>query len=164
MEAEERLRGKTILIVDDEPDIIETLETLLSNCRVSAAYNYEEGRDLIENRHFDIAILDVMGVEGYELLKIARKRGITAVMLTARALGADNIKKSYYEGAAYYIPKERMGDINIFINDILEAKEKGRSSWRRWLDRFALSYCEKKFGPGWQEKDKDFWERLKYEI
>jgi hypothetical protein len=50
------------------------------------------------------------------------------------------------------------------LSGIREAKEKGWSSWRRWFDRFASSYCEKKSGPGWQKKDKEFWERLQQDL
>jgi hypothetical protein len=39
--------------------------------------------------------------------------------------------------------------------DVFEAKEKGRHSWSRWLDRFN-SYYEKVFGEDWQDHDKEF--------
>lgn len=162
MEERDLVRGKNILVVDDESDVVETLKNLLANCRVMGATSFEEARDLLENRYFDIAILDIMGVNGYELLDIARKRRVLSVMLTARALGPENIMNAYDKGADSYIPKEKMSDITVYLNDILEAKEKGRSSWWRWFDRFAFSYCEKKFGPGWQKKDKKFWEKLQH--
>jgi hypothetical protein len=97
-----------------------------------------------------------MGVDGYKLLKIAKKKKVIAVMLTAHALSLDNTIKSFKEGAASYIPKDEMPKIETFLNDILEAKGKGTSSWWRWLDRLG-SYYEKKFGSDWQDKDKDFW-------
>ena len=40
-----------------------------------------------------------------------------------------------------------------------EAKEQGKSLWWRWLDRFA-SYYDRKFGPDWQIKDKEFWKKF----
>ena len=40
------------------------------------------------------------------------------------------------------------------------SKEQGKHFWSRRLDRFA-SYYGDKFGPGWQEEDKDFWEKFK---
>lgn len=83
------------------------------------------------------------------------------VMLTAHALSVDDTIKSYKEGAACYVPKEEMGNITTFLNDVLEAKEKGKSFWWRWLDRFA-SYYDGKFGPNWRDKDKEFWEDLRF--
>jgi DNA-binding NtrC family response regulator len=151
-----RLEGKRVLIVDDEPDILETLEGLLPMCRVAKASTFEEARKLLETEYFDIAILDIMGVDGYKLLDIAKKKDIIPVMLTAHALSIDNTIKSYKKGAASYVPKDEMTKIATFLNDILEAKEKGENVWWRWLDRLG-SYYEKKFGTDWQGKEKDFW-------
>jgi hypothetical protein len=59
------------------------------------------------------------------------------------------------------VPKERISQIATYLNDILEAKEKGKSFWWRWLDRMD-SYYAQKFGLDWKEKDKEFWERFSY--
>ncbi len=156
MSSENRLNGKQVLLVDDEPDVLETLEGLLSMCQVSKASNFAEAEKLLQNQHFDIAILDIMGVDGYKLLEIARKKSIIPVMLTAHALSIENTVKSYREGAASYIPKDEMARIATFLNDILEAKEKDQNPWWRWLDRLS-DYYERKFGREWKDKDEDFW-------
>lgn len=153
------LDGKKILIVDDEPDVLETLEELLSMCTVVKALNFQEAKDLLETQHLDMAILDIMGVDGYKLLDLANTRGVTAVMLTARALSPDDALRSFKEGAAYYIPKDEMIDISTFLNDVLEAKEKGKDPWRSWFERLG-SYFNTRFGAGWQEKDKDYWKNI----
>ncbi|MFQ5485678.1 MAG: response regulator [Desulfobacterales bacterium] len=149
MEENHLLEGKRILIVDDEPDVLETLADLLTVCVVKTASTFDQAKTLLENQYFDIAILDIMGVEGYELLKICNEKKVIAVMLTAYAVTPENIKMSYDEGAASFVPKEEMARITMFLNDILEAKEKGKHFWWRWFDRLA-DYCEKKFGPDWQ--------------
>ncbi len=46
----------------------------------------DETKKLLDYEHFDMAILDIMGVEGFELLEIAREKEVIAVMLTAHAL------------------------------------------------------------------------------
>lgn len=153
------LENKNVLIVDDEPDILDTLEEMLSECVLVRASTFEEAKDFLESRYFDLAILDIMGVEGYQLLDIAGKRGVTAVMLTANALSPEDTIKSYKKGAAYYIPKDEMADIGTMLNEIIEAREKGENSWSRWLQRFG-SFYEKRFGPDWQKRDKDFWEKF----
>jgi DNA-binding response OmpR family regulator len=145
------LEGKRVLIVDDEPDVSETLEGLLSICEVKKAYSFDEGKKLLETQHFDFAILDIMGVNGYELLKIANNRNVIAVMLTAHALSPDDLRRSFNEGAAYYVPKDKMAEITTYLTDILEAKEKGKSLWWRWQERFA-SYFDRKYGPDWQKR------------
>jgi DNA-binding NtrC family response regulator len=153
---ERRLEGKRVLIVDDEPDILETLEALLPMCQISKATTFKDAQKLLESEYFDIAILDIMGVDGYKLLDIAKKKDVIPVMLTAHALSIGNTIKSYRKGAASYIPKDEMVKIATFLNDILEAKEQGENFWWRWLDRLG-SYYEKKFGRDWKNKDKDFW-------
>jgi hypothetical protein len=96
-------------------------------------------------------------------LEIANEKEITAVMLTAHALSIQNTVKAHEEGAASYIPKDEMANIDVFLNDILEAKEKGKSFWWRWRERLG-SFYDKRFGTNWKEKDKgaEFWEQIGY--
>jgi DNA-binding NtrC family response regulator len=158
------LDGKKILAVDDEPGILESLEELLSMCDVVKASTFEEAKNLLESQDFDIAILDIMGVDGYGLLDIAKKRNIIAVMLTAHAFTPDNLVKSIKEGAASYLPKEELTNITTFLNDVLEAKKKGENAWGPWQERLPTSYFEKRWGAAWQDTDKEFWERFRASI
>ena len=153
------LKGKKILIADDEPDVLETLEELLPECDTVKATTFEEARDLMETRSFDMAILDIMGVRGFNLLDIAVKKGVIAIMLTAHALSPENTTKSFREGAASYVPKEKITEIATYLEDVLEAKEKGKHSWWRWLERFG-GYYDSKFGPSWRDAEKEAWERM----
>jgi CheY-like chemotaxis protein len=151
--------GKRILIVDDEPDILDTLEDLLSMCNVIKATNFDEAKEKLETQLFEVAILDIMGVDGYKLLDITQKRDVIAVMLTAHALSTDDTIRSYNSGAASYIPKEEISNIKEYLDDILEAKEQGKHFWWRWLERFG-AYYDKKFGPDWQQDDREFWKKI----
>lgn len=153
------LDHKKILIVDDELDVLETLEPLLPMCKVTKANTFDEAKDLLEAQHFDLAILDIMGVDGYRLLEMAGRRKVPAVMLTAHALSPEDTMKSFKEGAAFYIPKDKMADIVTYLNDVLEAVEKRRRTWTHWLERFA-EYYDDKFGPGWRKADVEFWKQL----
>ena len=161
MDDRDRLEGKRILLVDDEPDVLDTLVDLLPMCETVKASHFKAAKDHLESEYFDLAILDIMGVEGYHLLEIANQRDVTAVMLTAHALSPENVVKSYKEGAASYLPKEEMVNIASFLNDVLEAQEQGKSPWDRWYDRMG-SFFEKKFGPKWQNDEKDFWEKFPF--
>lgn len=153
------LDGKMVLIVDDEPDVLESIEGLLTMCDVMKATSFEQAKELLEKEYFDIAILDIMGVQGYELLEIAKKMDVIPVMLTAHSLSVEDTVRSYKEGAASFVPKEEMANIATFLVDILEAKEQGQNFWWRWLKRFS-NYYERKFGPEWRDKDLEFWERF----
>jgi DNA-binding NtrC family response regulator len=157
------LAGKKVLIADDEPDVLETLEEILSMCEVVKATTFERAKELLETQHFDLAVLDIMGIDGYGLLKIAKDKKILAVMLTAHALSVEETVKSYKKGAASYVPKEEIEKIPLVLNDVLEAREKGKPSWWRWLVRLG-PYYDRRFGPAWQERDKEFWEKFKYRV
>lgn len=161
MESEDTIAGKTVLIVDDEPDVLDTLEELLPMCRVDKASDFQSAKALLESRYFDLAILDIMGVQGYDLLDICAARDITAVMLTAAALTPADVKTSYTRGAAYFLPKEEMVNIVSFLADIFRNKAQGKDTWEGWYKRLA-SFCERKFGPGWQSTDKNFWDRFPF--
>jgi len=152
--------GKRILIVDDEQDVLETLEQLLTMCEVVQAATFEKAKELLETQYFDIAILDIMGVDGYRLLSIANERNVLGVMLTAHALSADNVMKSYKEGAAAYLPKAEISKIVVFLNDVLQAQQEGKHLWSRWYGRLG-SFFDRKFGENWKEQDKDFLEKYK---
>jgi DNA-binding response OmpR family regulator len=141
------LEGKKLLIVDDEPDVVDTLKDLLDMCRVEAAANFETGEKLLNRNKYDIAVLDIMGVKGYELLEIANKNGIPALMLTAHALSPDNFAKSIMGGAKAYIPKEKMADIAVYLSDLLKAQE-GTEKPDKWFSRLK-SFFSLEFGKEW---------------
>jgi DNA-binding NtrC family response regulator len=159
MSRESLVVGKRLLIVDDEPDVLDSLEDLLSTSYVTKAISYEEAKRLLETERFDIAILDIMGVRGYELLRIATGKNIPCLMLTAHALSSSNAMKSRKEGAALYVPKDKIGNIHTYLEDVLEAKRTGKSTWSRWFERFG-AYFDEKFEKDWRYKDKDFWAGL----
>lgn len=151
------LEGKRILIVDDEPDILETLEEILDMCLIDLAPNFVTARKFLEKNAYDAAILDIMGVQGYDLLKIATQKKIPCIMLTAHALSPENLVKSLREGAQSYVPKDKISEIPTYVAEIIEAAERGKAgSDVRWYDRLK-PFFDRKFGKGWQDKDKDFW-------
>jgi DNA-binding NtrC family response regulator len=157
MTQESLLEGKRILLVDDEADILEMLEEELDMCELATASSFHEANDLLESQNFDMAILDIMGVRGYKLLEIANEKEVISIMLTAHALSPENVDRSRREGAASYVPKQKIGDICAVLVDILEAEEKGVSFWGRWHDRFD-SYFDNIFGPNWNNSA-EFWKK-----
>jgi len=159
MEPNKILKGKRVLIVDDEADVLEYLMELLDMCKVDRASSFEEAKELIETEFYHAAVLDIMGVKGYELLELANKKDIPALMLTAHAISKDNLKKSFEKGASYYVPKDEISQVDTFLADILEAKEKKKNVWVRWYDRLS-SFCDKRFGPNWRDDDPEFWDSL----
>ncbi len=157
---EDLVKGKKILIVDDEPDVLDTLEDVLSMCQVVKAGSFEEAKKYLETESFDMAILDIMGVNGYELLEIAVKKEVTAVMLTAHALSPEDTMKSFRGGAAFYVPKDKIAEMPTILGKILDAKKKGKSTWMPFMG-WAEAYYSAKFGPKWEKHRKEFQEKVK---
>ena len=152
MKPEKALAGKYVLIVDDEQDVLDTLVDLLDMCRLDTAASFSEAKSLLEENDYDIAVLDIMGVDGYELLKVANGRNIPALMLTAHALSSDNLKRSAEEGAAYYAPKDKMDDIAHFLVDVFEAIDEGKSTWERMFDRLGGFFDKRFHGTDWRHQ------------
>ena len=155
------LDGKRVLAVDDEQDVLDTLVDLLPMCEVVLASSFEAAKKLLESQHFDLAILDIMGVDGYGLLDIATRKNIPAVMLTAHAWSPDNLVRSIKEGAVSYLPKEELAHITDYLNDVLTAKQEGRSPWDSWHERLPTSYFERRWGAAWKDTDREFWDTFR---
>ena len=94
-----------------------------------------------------------MGVNGFELLKIAVSKGYPTVMLTAHALTPEALKKSIKLGAISFLPKEEMKHLREFLEDVVLYDQK--SLWINLFDRLSGRF-NKLFGPNWKEKDKSF--------
>jgi DNA-binding NtrC family response regulator len=153
MNTESPLRDKVVLIVDDEPDILEMVEEELDQCIVHKAQDYDTAIQYILSYTYDVVVLDIMGVNGFELLKNAVSRGYPAVMLTAHAVTPEALKKSIKLGAISFLPKEKVSELSEFLEDVV--LKKGKSIWLKLFDRLG-SYFNTRFGPDWKEKDKFF--------
>jgi DNA-binding response OmpR family regulator len=159
MDSHKILKGKRVLVVDDEEDILQLVTELLDMCKIDTAATFEEAKELLEKNAYHIAVLDIMGVKGYDLLEIANERGIPALMLTAHALTKEDLKKSAEKGASFYAPKDEINNLDVFIADVLEAKEKNKNIWARWYERLS-GFCDRRFGKDWREQDREFWDRI----
>ena len=147
MDSKEILEGKKLLIVDDEQDVMETLKDLLDMYVIDTAADFQAAEKLLNQNKYDVAVLDIMGVKGYDLLEIANKNGIPALMLTAHALSPEDFGKSISGGAKAYIPKEKMSEIAVFVADLLKA-QRGEEKPYKWFSRLK-SFFEWKFGKEW---------------
>ena len=160
MENTQPLSDKKILLVDDERDIIESLEELLEDTfRVDSASSFEEAVSCLKNNTYDVVILDIMGVRGYDLLEATHTLGIPTLMLTAHALSPDNLKKSIEMGADAYIPKHKMVDISMYLEDVLISRQDKKKNNFKWYAKLILLF-DKLFGEGWKDPEKEFWDDL----
>ena len=159
MEHLDILKGKRVLLVDDEPDVLETLEELLDMCDTVTASSFDAAVAALKAEGFDAAVLDIMGVRGHSLLKITRKKDIPTLMLTAHALTPDNLRASVEQGADAYVPKDKMVDIALFLSDVLTARQQGKRANASWFSMLTPLF-DKVFGDGWRKEDEDFWKEF----
>ncbi|MBI4708106.1 MAG: response regulator [Candidatus Omnitrophica bacterium] len=118
--------AKRILVVDDEPDIIDVATTRLkySGYEIVTAFNAEEAIVYLENGVCDLILLDLLlpGMQGDELckkLKLDEKyKNIPVILFTASAM--DIAKVANDARADDYVtkpfePNELLSKINKFI-------------------------------------------------
>ncbi len=103
---------RTIMVVDDHPDVVEILRMMLESKGFNVRFAYS-GKDLfagLEELKPDLIILDIMMPEmnGFEVL--TRLKGdpgtasIPVILLTAK-MWQEDIFEGYKTGADYYITK-----------------------------------------------------------
>src|SRR5712671_5119271 len=102
-------RGR-ILVIDDEPDIRESLELLLSseNYRVELAANATEGLKRLEGSAYDLVLLDLMMPDksGLQVLEEVRERDRDTPIFMITAYGSvEGAVEALKRGASDYFPK-----------------------------------------------------------
>jgi DNA-binding response OmpR family regulator len=108
MSSSEILQDKLILAVDDEEDVLDIIEEELSesaNCTLHRATTFEKAQQYLVSYTYDLVILDIMGVRGFDLLQIATNANFPVVMLTAHAFTPEALKKSIELGARAYLQR-----------------------------------------------------------
>jgi CheY-like chemotaxis protein len=142
------LNGKKILAVDDEPDVLESLqEEILGacpNCTFDKATTYEEADRMLKSNPYDVVILDIMGVRGFDLLDSAVKKNVKAAMLTAHALNPESLKRSFDKKAGAYLPKEKLGEIVPFLENMFQLDH--LPGWKNLMGELEGFFTEK-FSP-----------------
>jgi DNA-binding NtrC family response regulator len=147
------LKGKKILAVDDEPDVLDVVKEQLSDCDVTVADNFETGRKMCNEGAFDLVILDIMGVNGFALLEACTKRQHPAAMLTAHAINVESLNLALKLGAVSFLPKDEMTRLPELVAEILERLEAGKSHWTRLFERLG-PFFQEKLGVVWEDLEK----------
>ena len=150
------LSNKRVLAVDDEPDVLETLEEILEGFEgltLDKAEDFDTGYHLLRSWSYHLVILDIMGVRGFDLLNAAVSLGFPTVMLTAHALSLEDLKKSIEMGARAFLPKEKMVEIVPFLEDVIRLGYK--AAWLSSFERLG-GFFGVRFGKDWHKHKKEF--------
>ena len=104
--------SKKVLIVDDEPNILMSLDFLMkkNGYEVFVGRNGQEALDIINKESIDLVVLDIMmpEVDGYEVCEYIRATPslahIKVIFLSAKVKESE-IEKGYVVGADHYMTK-----------------------------------------------------------
>jgi DNA-binding response OmpR family regulator len=151
------IKGKHILAVDDEWDIIETIQEILDEAKLDFAQDYKTASEKIRQKQYDLAILDIMGVNGIKLLEECIEHNIPAIMLTAHAMNPETLMQSIKKGAISYLSKEHLSELDSLIDELMEAQSKGIPAWKLLFEKLGSRF-DRRFGQGWKDSHKDFWD------
>src|SRR5713101_7290616 len=119
----------SVLIIDDEAEIRESLQTLLEleNFEVETAVTGEEGLQRVGDRPFDLVLLDLAlpGRSGMEILAEIRSHDahLPVIMITAYGT-VENAVRAMQSGAANFVQKP-------WDNEKLLADVRAAVGWRR---------------------------------
>ena len=100
-----------ILAVDDEPDMLTLIKMIIegySDHQVTTTNNPMEVAELLTKERFDLIITDLKmpGMDGMELLELAKKHDKDALILMVTAFGSlESAEEAVAKGAFDYISK-----------------------------------------------------------
>ena len=155
------LDGKRILAVDDEADVLDLLEEEVlqacPDCTIDKARTFDEASQRLVSFTYDLVILDIMGVRGLDLLERAVQHKFPVAMLTAHALTPEALKQSMEMGARAYLPKEKLGEIVPFLEDVLTHEY--LPGWKRLLINLE-GFFNSRWGDHWKKSDEEFWKEI----
>src|SRR4030067_163997 len=155
------LNAKHILAVDDEQDVLTVLEEEIlraaPKCKFEKAITFEEAAKKLESQAYDVVILDIMGVRGFDLLELAVRKNLRVAMLTAHALTPEALKRSFELKARAYLPKEELGEVVPFLEDVL--KYEYLPGWKLLFEKLK-GYFNGQWGENWEKSDEKFWKEF----
>lgn len=121
----------TVLVVDDEPNIVETLQDRLemSGYHVLTAVNGEDGLEQATKHSPDIVLLDIMMpvMDGLEMLERLRQTSdntdIPVIMLSACSQAQDIARAKAFGIEDYIVKPFDLGELMDKIDNVLEKKK-----------------------------------------
>jgi len=109
---------------------------------------------MLESKNYDVVVLDIMGVRGFDLLDQAVKRKFPTAMLTAHSLNPESLKRSIEMGLALTSPRKNLK--KLFL------------SWKTFWNRPMFvclgrtmnkleGYFASRWGELWRKSEEKFW-------
>jgi len=126
-----RVEKTKILVIDDEPNIVQTLQDRLemNEYRVFTAHNGRDGMDKFEREKPDVILLDVIMpiMDGLEMLETLRKRpdgqDVSIIMLTARSQTQDIARANACGIDDYIVKPFDLSELLAKIESVVEHRK-----------------------------------------
>ena len=145
------LNGRSILAVNDDPDVLAVLEEEIleacPNCTFDKAATYEGAAQRLASYTYHLIILDIMGVRSFDLLERAAIKRIPVTMLTAHPFSLEALGRSF-EPKPSSLPKAKLGEVVPLLEDLLARRHFPR--WRRFTGKLKTSF-QSLFDSDWEK-------------
>ncbi len=139
-------RDSRILVVDDEPGVLESLEILLSSegYKVDVANSGQEALEKLKSQDYHLIITDVRmeGLDGIEVLKGVKGKNINIPVIIISAYASpESALKAMKEGAYDYLPKPfKISELKRVVKEALGEKRKGKDLERSYGAQLHFKY------------------------
>jgi DNA-binding response OmpR family regulator len=109
---------KKLLIIDDDPDFVEGIKSILDTAgySVDVAYNPKEGFQALQSKTYDLLLLDIMMGRGAEGIMIARKLRKDVKLREMPVLIITGIR----EQMAFLFPGEPVHPRFVAVDEVVE--------------------------------------------
>ena len=127
-----------ILIVDDEPDIVEALVNYLDDYKVDFAYDADSALKKVASGKFKIVLADIVmpGLDGIELLRRIKdiNPGIQVIMMTGQTT-LMRASESMQDGALRYLlkPFDDISEVDKAIDEAIKKIEGWKDTFRKTI-------------------------------
>jgi len=82
------------------------------------------------------------------------------VILKTKKQGGSQ-RPALLEGAAYFAPKDEIANIAVFVADVIDAIQKNKNPWIRFMERLGGFYDRRFVGTNWREKELEYLDKRK---
>jgi CheY-like chemotaxis protein len=117
---------KRVLIVDEDPDILDFLagETrkICLSCQFEKADTFSQAVDSMFSGKYDLVILDFPGIRGPYLLNLALLREIPVVVLVSFNSFSIEANHLFQKGIKGLLPKKNLSEIGPVLENLLSPK------------------------------------------
>jgi len=109
---------KKLLIIDDDPDFVDGIKTILESAQynVEVMYNPKDGLNALQTKQYDLLLLDIMMGRGAEGIMIARKMRKDARLRELPVLIITGIR----EQMAFLFPGEPLHPRFVEVDELVE--------------------------------------------